>query len=269
MKVVRGLTGPVRVMPDFLFIGGNRCGTTTLYRNLCDHPCVAPSVRSEVLFFDLKFANGLLWYKTHFPTFVYKNLTKLHRRHFLTGEGTTYYIFHPRAPQRIRETLPKAKLIVLMRNPVDRAYSQYHQKIRRGREILSFEDAIEAEPRRLEGEREKMLADKNYVSIHHRDHSYLARGVYVDQLRHWMTLFPKEQMLILRSEDLRVRPAELFKQTLKFLELPGWEPQAYNDHNFASYQPMDPRTRKRLVEYFKPHNQRLYEFLGRNFGWDR
>ncbi|MGH7797292.1 MAG: sulfotransferase domain-containing protein [Candidatus Binatia bacterium] len=269
MKVVRSLTAPMRVMPNFLFIGGNRCGTTTLYRHLCDHPCVAPSVRSEVLFFDLKFAKGLGWYKTHFPTVIYKHWTQLRTRRFLTGEGTTYYMFHPRAPQRIRETLPEVKLIILLRNPVDRAYSQYHQKIRRGRETLSFEDAVEAEPRRLEGELEKMLADANYISVHHRDHSYLARGVYISQLSHWMTLFPKEQMLILRSEDLRVRPADLFKQALRFLELPIWEPPAYDNYNFATYCQMESRTRKRLIDYFNPHNQRLYEFLGRDFGWDR
>ena len=269
MKVVRSVTGPIRVMPDFLFIGGNRCGTTTLYRNLCKHPCVAPSVRSEVLYFDLNFDKGLTWYKRHFATVGYKYLSKLQRKHFLTGEGTTYYVFHPHAAGRIKKIIPQVKLILLLRNPVDRAYSQYQQKVRKGKETLSFKDAIEAEPQRLQGEREKMLADDRYNSIHHRDHSYLARGVYVDQIARWMDLFPKEQLLIMRSEDLRKKPAALFEQTLEFLELPDWEPETYEDYNSAKYPSMDPTVRARLIEYFQPHNRRLRDFLGRDFGWDR
>jgi hypothetical protein len=268
MKFLRSVTGPIRVMPDFLIIGGNRCGTTTLYRHLCEHPCVAPSFRSEVLFFDLNFAKGMTWYKTHFVTVMRKYLTKRCNNHFLTGEGTTYYIFHPHAPQRIRQTLPGVKLIVLLRNPVDRAYSQYHQKLRRGKETLSFEEAIDAEPERLQGETEKMLADERYNSVHHRDHAYQERGVYVDQLKRWMSLFPKEQLLILRSEDLREKPASLLKQAIEFLELPKCELKEYKDYNSATYPKMAPHMRRRLIEYFKPHNQRLYEYLGRDFGWD-
>jgi hypothetical protein len=268
MKVVRSMTGAIRVMPDFLIIGGNRCGTTTLYRHLCGHPCVAPAYRSEVLFFDLNFAKGLTWYKTHFVTAMSKYATKLRHQRFLTGEGTTYYLFHPHAPRRVLQTLPGVKLIVLLRNPVDRAYSQYQQKFRRGRETLSFEEAISAEPDRLAGEREKMLADEHYNSVHHRDHAYQARGIYVDQLIHWMSFFPKERMLILSTQDLRDNPANVLKQSLRFLELPDWEPENYNNYNTAEYAKMDARMRARLSEFFKPHNQRLYDFLGRDFGWD-
>jgi hypothetical protein len=156
-----------------------------------------------------------------------------------------------------------------LRNPVNRAYAQYHQKLRTGRETLSFVDAIDAEPERLRDEKEKMLADESYDSAAYRDHSYLARGVYVDQLAHWMALFPKEQILVLRSEDLRINPNGVVKDVVKFLELPAWEPQAHNNYGQAEYPKMEPRVRDRLVEYFRPHNQRLYDFLGRDFGWDR
>lgn len=270
IEAYRGLTGPIRLMPDFIIIGGNRCGTAALYQYLCGHPCVAPSFHREVHFFERYFEKGLTWYQRNFPSVIYKSYaTKLGRNRFVTGEATTYYLFHPHAAHRILKTVPGARLIALLRNPVDRAYAQYHQKIRTGRETLSFTDALEAEPERLKGEKEKMLADERYDSISYRDHSYLARGVYVDQLAHWMSLFPKEQILILGSGDLRKNPAGVVQEVVRFLELPSWEPKAQNNYGQAEYPKMDAKVRSRLTEYFKPHNRRLYDFLGRDFGWNR
>jgi hypothetical protein len=270
MESYRVLTARIRLLPDFIIIGGNRCGTAALYQYLCGHPCFVPSFHREVHFFERHFTKGVTWYQGHFPSIFYKHcVAKSGGKRIVTGEATTYYIFHPHAPRRILETVPRAKLIALLRNPVDRAYAQYHQKIRKGNETLSFEDAVEAEPERLKGEREKMLATESYNSLNYRHYSYLARGVYVDQLMHWMSLFPKEQMLILRSEDLRMNPSGVLKDVLKFLELPAWEPKVRNSYGQAEYPNMDPRMRARLTEYFKPHNQRLCEFLGRDFGWDK
>ena len=262
------VTGRVRLVPDFIIIGANRGGTAALYQYLCGHPSMAPSFHREVHFFERHFAKGMTWYRGNFPSIFYKcYVTRGARKPFVTGEATTYYIFHPHAPHRILQTLPRVKLIALLRNPTSRAYAQYHQKIRQGRETLSFADAIEAEPERLRGEREKMLADEHYESTEYRDHSYLARGIYVDQLAHWMSLFPKEQILILRSEDLRMNPSGVVKEVLKFLELPAWEPKEQNNYGEADYPKMDPHIKQRLNEYFKPHNRRLSDFLGRDFGW--
>jgi sulfotransferase family protein len=269
IKAYRALTARIRLMPDFIIIGGNRCGTAALYQYLCGHPSIMPSFHREAHFFERYFARGVTWYRGNFPLIPHKYyVIKFGRKRFVTGEATTYYIFHPHAPRRILETVPGVRLIALLRNPVNRAYAQYHQKIRQGRETLSFSDAIEAEPERLRGEREKMLADQSYISIPDRDYSYLSRGVYVDQLAHWMNLFPQEQMLILRSEDLRVNPSGVVGDVLKFLKLPAWQPEAPNNYGQAEYPKMDARIRSRLIEYFKPHNRRLYEFLGRDFGWD-
>jgi hypothetical protein len=262
------VTGRVRLLPDFIIIGTNRGGTAALYQYLCGHPSMSPSFHREVHFFERHFAKGMTWYRGNFPSIFYKYyVTRGARKPFVTGEATTYYIFHPHAPRRISKALPGVKLIALLRNPTNRAYAQYHQKVRQGREMLSFADAIEAETERLSGEREKMLADESYESTEYRDHSYLARGIYVDQLAYWMSLFPKEQILVLRSEDLRANPAGVLKQVLTFLELPAWTPTNHNNYGEASYPKMDPEIRKRLNEYFKPHNRRLCDFLGRDFGW--
>ena len=159
-------TAPFRLMPDFLIIGGNRCGTAALYEYLCGHPCFAPSLPSRSAFLRAALCQRRELVSKAFSVGCLQILRhKIRRKSFVTGEATTYYIFHPHAPRRILATVPKMKLIALLRNPVDRAYAQYHQKIRRGYEPLSFEDAIDAEPERLRGEKEKMLANETYNSF--------------------------------------------------------------------------------------------------------
>jgi hypothetical protein len=160
------------------------------------------------------------------------------------------------------------KLIALLRNPVDRAYSHYQHEVRKRREPLSFEDAIDAEAERLTGERERMLADEGYVSDRHSFYSYLSRGMYVDQLEAWTALFPRERLLLLSSEDLYQDPHAVVERVLAYLGLPPYELPRYGNLNQARYAPMRTETRRRLTEYFEPHNRRLYEFVGRNFGWE-
>ncbi|MGH8010638.1 MAG: sulfotransferase domain-containing protein, partial [Candidatus Binatia bacterium] len=233
-------------------------------------PCIAPAFLKEVHFFESKhFHKGTLWYRTYFPSVLSKYLMQIRQKAFITGEATAYYIFHPHAPKRIRQTLPDVKLIALLRNPVDRAYSHYHHEVRKGREPLPFADAVEKEAERLQGEKEKMLADDHYESHNYHHYSYLSRGIYVDQLQVWTALFPKEQILILRSEDLYTDPARVLRQAFDFLGLPRWDLPAYKNFNDADYTEMDAGVRKHVADYFAPHNRRLYEFLGRDFAWEK
>ena len=119
--------------PNFLIIGAQRCGTTSLYNYLIQHPQIVPSSKKEVHFFDLNFHLGQSWYEKHFPE-VSDNI--------LTGEASPYYIFHPLCPKRIFDYDPSVKLIVILRNPIDRAYSHYRHIVRLGHEPLKFEDAL-------------------------------------------------------------------------------------------------------------------------------
>jgi hypothetical protein len=160
-------------------------------------------------------------------------------------------------------------LIALLRNPVDRAHSFYHQQFKRGIETLAFEEAVEREEERLWGELEKMVSDDGYFSFNRQNYSYLARGIYVDQLKNWAGLFPKEQLLVLSSERLFADPHGFFERVHQFLGLPGWEPNGYEKRHVGTYSQMDAETRERLVEYFRPHNRRLYDFLGVDLDWDR
>ena len=264
------LTHPIRVMPDFIIIGVQRGGTTSLYQYLTEHPNVAPALRKEVHFFNINFHKGIGWYKAHFPTLILMYWQKkLFKRHIITGEASAYYLVHPHVARRAFDTVPKAKIIVLLRNPVDRAWSSYHMQRLWRVEPLSFEDAIETEDERLHGEVQKMLDDERYYSFNHNRYSYLTRGIYIDHLKVWMDTFPREQILILRSEDLYSDPESTVDKVFRFLDLPSWKLREYKKYNYLSKKVMDPSTRRQLVEYFKPHNKRLYEYLGKDFDWDR
>ena len=270
-KAFRATTHPIRMLPHFMIIGTQKGGTTSLYQYLIEHPCIAPIWIKEPHFFDIYFYKGVHWYRSHFPTTVEQYYARHIQKHdLITGEASPYYLFHPQAAQRVAKTLPRAKFILLLRNPVDRAYSQYqHQTRQEGVEPLSFEEALESEEQRLAGEEEKMLRDEKYFSFNHRHYSYLARSKYIEQLPAWMDLFPREQFLLLRSEDLYADPKAIVKQTLDFLGLPSsYLKQEYKPFNDAKYAKMAPATRERLLAYFKPYNTRLYDYLGRDFGWD-
>ncbi|GAC1378897.1 MAG: hypothetical protein NVSMB33_03620 [Ktedonobacteraceae bacterium] len=279
-QTYRAVTSSIRLLPDFLIIGAQRCGTTSLYYYLTEQPYIFPASIKEVHFFDDRFMKGINWYRAQFPTSVQKYWNERISKHgFLTGEASPSYLLHPHAPKRIAEALPAVKLIVLLRNPVDRAYSHYWLRTTLGDENLSFEDAISAEQERIAAEQEQVLTDENRRDTYRR-FSYLTRGIYVDQLKRWMGYYPKEQFLILRSEDLYSNPAKVTGQTLEFLGVAGQEIELrkeYRQYRLArktgyleKKKPpqMESHVRKYLSDYFKPHNARLNEYLGRNFEWD-
>ena len=165
--------------------------------------------------------------------------------------------------------LPQVKLIALLRNPVDRAYSDYWLQVKLGAETLPFEEAIEREPERLRGEKQRIiLHDGEYYSFAHHRFSYLARSTYVDQLEVWQRLFAQEQMLILRSEDFFADPGAVFNKVCAFLNLASWELKDNKKHRAGHYPEIAATTREQLADYFRPHNKRLCEFSSRDFGWD-
>jgi Sulfotransferase domain len=240
----------VGALPDFVIIGAQKCGTTAFYGLLTRHPNVEPAAVRELHYFDRpnRFEKGTDWYRQCFPPPQWKN-----GRRSITGEKTPYYLFHPPVPKRMAEVIPRVRLIVLLRNPVDRAYSQYHHDTR------TMQVSKRTAPRTFE------------EAIEQQDSSYLSRGIYVDQLLRWFEYFSKEQMLILKSEDFFEHPVETLKVVLTFLDLPDWQPEAselqQRRHTGTYKQKMDPSTRRRLEAYFEPYNQRLYECLDVDFGW--
>jgi hypothetical protein len=242
-----------------VIIGTQKGGTTSLYRHLITHPQIAPAREKELHYFSYRYGNGPMWYRAQFPAELPAGT--------IVGEGSPYYLFHPHAARRLREHAPHAKLIVLLRNPVDRAWSHYHHAVRRGYEPLSFEEAIAHEGPRLSGETARLLADEYYVSINHQRFSYLARGCYAEQLRTWFAEFPRDRFLILESEAFFGDPPGVTRQTIGFLGLEPDARMAFAEHVRPAKPPMARRTRERLTAYFAEANAALRDELGLELGW--
>jgi len=259
----RILTAPLRASPDFLIIGAQKGGTTSLYSILSQHPQVDEAWKKEIHYFDLRYRRGWPWYRAHFPARA--ALQRGGRR--WSGEATPYYLFHPHVPRRVREDLPDIKLIALLRDPVARAYSHYNHLVRLGHEPLSFEEAVRREGERLGDAMSTLERDEWAYSAELRNYSYLARGRYADQLERWWAAFPREQLLVLKSEDFYQRPQEIFPKVLDFIGLPRWSPGTFREYNAGSYDQMTPALERWLRDHFEPHNQRLYSLLGEDWGW--
>jgi hypothetical protein len=273
LKTERVATGFLRLLPDFLIIGAAKSGTTSLYRYLVQHPHVRRARRKEIRFFDREYAQGENWYRAHFPLALRKRWETVRRGGFATGEASPSYLYYPHAPKRARAVVPAAKLIAILRNPVDRAYSQYRHKVRKGIEPLTFEQALEAEPERTRGERERMLADETYRGAALFHFGYLDRGLYAEQLEAWLAHYPRERLRVVRAEDLFTDPAAVILATTDFLGLAPHDPRAYiryfERHNAdgPGSDPIAPAMRAQLQAHFAAPNERLYELLGRDFGW--
>ena len=253
-------TSFARPLPDFLILGAQKAGTTALYSYLRKHPSITGPSWKEVSYFDRHFARGAAWYRGNFPN-------NLRTRGALVGEASPSYLFHPLGPRRVRELVPEARLVALVRDPVDRALSHYNHERALGREPLSFEDALAAEDVRLRGEEQKLVADPRYFSREWWSHTSKARGRYADQLERWLDVFPREQLLVVPSDDLADDPAGTHARVLEFLGAAPQRLDAYPRVYEREYEPMEPETRARLAEEFAEPNRRLYRLLGRELGW--
>ena len=264
----RKATQRYRALPDFIVIGAQKAGTSSLFYYLTQHPQLIPSKKKEIHFFDGGkdprfdvYDEGLPFYRAHFPlSFQLTNRQKVF-------EATPIYLFHPMAPQRLHKFLPHVKLIVLLRNPTDRAISHYFHSRRKGHETLPIGDAMQAEDGRLK----RPFDQANVLDPSFRFHSYKARGLYEQQLKRYLRYFPMQQLLILNSEDLFTEPHKVLHKVFEFVGVNATF--AINDlrprNAHKKPEPVPLAVRVYLNSFFQPYHRPLYELVEQDFGWGR
>ncbi|MGR6967531.1 sulfotransferase domain-containing protein [Geodermatophilus sp. URMC 61] len=263
------LTSSARMTPGFLIIGGQRCGTTSMYRTLRQHPAVLPPVLHKgVHYFDTAYSRGMGWYRGHFP--LEATAARVARRTGIrpvTFESSPYYMFHPLAAERIARDLPGVKVVVLLRDPVERAYSAHAHELARGFETEDFATALALEESRLAGEAERIAADPDYTSHSHQHHGYLQRGHYAEHLERLEAVFGRERMHVVDSHRFFTEPEGVYDGVLQFLGLPHAGYPVFERHNARPRSPMPEDLRARLEEHFAAHDERLAAWLGGPVSW--
>ncbi len=242
--------------PGFLVIGTKRGGSTSAYDWIARHPQVAPCLTGKgTHYFDVNHSRGEAWFRSGFPA--------QQGEWRITGEGSPYYMFHPLAPERIARTLPEVRLIAVLRDPVERAWSHHKYEAARGKETLGFADALAAEPERLAGEEERMAADPSYDSFEFRYHAYLRRGHYAEQLERVFAHVDRERVLVLRSEELFADPHGQLARVWDFLGLDRVDLDGLTAQKVGVTASAVPEEQRRfLQDYYAPHNARLLDLTG-------
>ena len=260
------MTFPFRVLPDFLVIGVGRSGTTSLYYYLDQHPSIVKSSYDEIGFFDDNFHLGLSWYRSMFTTIFTKFLIKLKTKYFMTYEVTPWYVRRPWTARRIKKIFPNIKLIIVLRNPIDRTYSHYHLSTQND-EKRDFKVVIKEDMKNIS---QWNITEKNDSYFSNQvQNSKLARGFYYEQIIPWFELFSKEQIMIISSEDLASKTQSTLREIFSFLELPIYDIKNTEKVNVSKYSKMDQETRNLLIDFFRPYNEKLFEYLNREFDWNK
>lgn len=261
------LTASSRVTPDFLVVGTQRGGTTSLFRAFEQHPqVVRPTFNKGINYFDTNYHRGRGWYRAHFP------LARTVRRDVPAGryaafEASGYYMFHPLAPARIARDMPDVKIVAMLRDPVERAFSAWKHENARGFDPLTFEDAIAQEAQRTRGERARMIADERYQSHAYRHYSYTARGDYATQLREFYHRLPSDQIYVLYSESFFTDPERELGLLTDFLGVDRAGGIEFDRHNARPSGPMPGQSREVLTELYASQVDELESLVGRRPPW--
>lgn len=258
---LRVATARGRILPSFFLVGAMKSGTSSLFSHLCGHGRILRPYRKETHYFDIGRRAGktLNWYRAHFP------LRTVAGSNAITGEATPDYSFEPGIAEEIKALNPDARIIFILRNPIDRAISHYFHEVRMGRETLPIEKAFALEKERLAAAVE--AGEAGVETLSHA--AYFGRGQYYPQVARYISLFGRENVLVCGSRELFDEPGGCVAKVVDFLNLPQ-EParKTYPVRNKGGTRDdVPPSLRDRLARDFVPHNERLRELLGRRLDW--
>ena len=236
---------------DFLIIGAQKCGTSSFYRYLTANLRASGARQKELHYFDLFHDKGTGWYYNNFDF----------KRGLKYGECTPFYLMHPAAAERAYRYNPMLKLIAILRNPVERAWSHYLMNREAGRETLEFEKALDLEQERINSTNN--FEDPNSEFLHF---SYAARGCYAKQLDHWTQYFPKKQLHLVEYKQFFLNPWQEIQPVYRFLELaPLYDTLAYHENITSAKDTIPTSAANRLNDYFREPNRELATKYGIRF----
>jgi hypothetical protein len=250
----------------FMIIGAPKCGTGSLYNYVVQHPQVVPAAAPDLHFFDDHFDKGEAWYRRQFPL-LERPPEEIAQEGLITGEVTSFYLFHPLVPERVKAMCPNAKFLILVRNPTDRAYLHFRDAVDAGMEKLAFFPAIKVEAKRLERGRFN-LQDNPYATWERaKEHSYISQGLYAEQVRRWLEFFPLNQFLFLESETFFEKPVETASEVYEFLGLPPHTAEYLEPPAANPFAKLTGDTRLHIDNFFSRYNRDFYRVVKKNFGW--
>ena len=266
---VYAATSPLRVLPECAVIGTGKGGTTALHYYLGQHPCIGSSAYDELGFFNENYHLGINWYKSLFPTVFYKKKMESKNKQCLFFDVTSTYMEEELTAKNVYEVNPNQKIIVILRNPVDRAYSHYHVNVKEKSEKRSFEDAVFEEMNRIKSERITQNKNKNLRVFTPNNIHYLKKGFYALQLKSWFKIFPREQILVLSTEEFQEDQNLIYKKIFDFLNIPNVKIKSTEKMEKGNYIPMKHDTRNLLLDYFRQCNHELFELINSEFDWKK
>jgi hypothetical protein len=249
------LTAGLRKPPNFLIIGTQKGGTTSIYNYLIQNPEIYKRKDKEVHFFDWYYEKGFSWYKAHFPYLWSKKVA---------GEATPHYMFHPHAINRIKQAYSNIKLIVILRNPRDRAFSQYYHSVRQGFEDRGIEEAFTYEMNLIQ---RNIDINKQKGSYFYEKRAYLTRGIYINQLQQIFKLFKRSRVLVLNFDDLILDPSSLMKKVFDFLSVRAFEINHDIVYNKGTKKTISAGLEEKVDEFYIPYNRKLFDLLGYSLDW--
>lgn len=256
------ITKDLRQLPGGIIIGTQKGGSSSMFRYLVQHPQYFGAINKEVHFFDYRYDKGLPWYQAMFP------FRKMLPEGAVTGEATPFYMYHPLVPPRVAESLPDARFIVLLRNPIDRALSHYYHNVRRGREKRPIEQAFAEEEAMIADEKRRLADGEIFKPYNYRHFSYTERGLYAEQLERWFACYPRDSFFVRTSENFFAGGNDFMRDVFLFLGIdPNFKIPDLTPGNVGMVRGKDPEMSEKLTRFFRPHNKRLEELLGLSYGW--
>lgn len=264
-------TAGSRMRPSFVLAGAQRCGTTSLFRALISHPAIMQPVHHKgINYFDVSYERGWSWYQGHFPLRARAALSASRaNEEALTFDASGYYLYHPHAPARMAKDLVDVRVLVMLRDPVERAFSAYRHELARGFEHETFDRALQLEDERVGPELARMIDDPTYNSFSHRHHSYRRRGQYAEQLTRLVDAVGRERLLVVDSQDFFAQPEREYERITDFLGVSRHVPESFDRWNARPGAAMSSEARELLESAYRPDDAALRALLGREPSWLR